>query len=260
MNGTLNSLFHPDPVKSTQMKKITLISLLFVLSINVHSQLRLDLETGLPFQGYNEVRIPNQEGTLFDFNRNFELQGPVVPIRLSLGFTFGERNHISGLFAPLTLNYEGAAPFDIQFENTLFPQAEFIEGLYRFNSYRLTYRRDLLLSDRWTIGLGLTAKIRDARVRLVSDQLIDQKDDLGFVPLLNILLSYKTERWTAFLTGDGLAAAQGRAFDFFLGAGIPVTNRLSVKTGYRVLEGGADVEEVYNFTLVHFAVVGLIWN
>lgn len=38
----------------------------------------------------------------------------------------------------------------------------------------------------------------------------------------------------------------------------PLTEQLAIKAGYRYLEGGADVDEVYNFTLVQFAVAGLI--
>jgi hypothetical protein len=31
-----------------------------------------------------------------------------------------------------------------------------------------------------------------------------------------------------------------------------------LKAGYRLLEGGADNDEVYNFTLVNYATIGLI--
>jgi hypothetical protein len=62
------------------------------------------------------------------------------------------------------------------------------------------------------------------------------------------------------LRGDGLAGGPGRAFDLFLGGKFPVLENFHIKGGYRFLEGGADVSEVYNFTVVNFVVLGLIWE
>ena len=243
------------------MKQWVLLSLLTFFFLPASGQWSADIESGLPFQSYNDVRIPNASGTTFSFTDDFELQGPVIPFRLRLTFTFSERNHISALFAPLALNYEGYAPFDIQFQSSLFEQGQYIEGFYKFNSYRLGYRRDFFLTDNWTLGAGFTAKIRDARVKLSTDGLSDKKDDLGFVPLLNIYAAWHHKGLTFWLDGDGLAGGPGRAFDVFLGGKAPVwEDKLMIKGGYRLLEGGADVSDVYNFTLVNFVVLGLEWR
>lgn len=239
------------------MQKTILLLILSITFSGTYAQWSLDLESGIPFEGYNDIRIPNETGTIFSFTDDFELQGPVIPIRLTLGYTFAEKNHLFVLFAPLGLNYEGRAPFDIRFQQTLFAEGQMIEGFYKFNSYRLGYRRDVLKSDRWTIGIGFTAKIRDARVKLSSGGLSDKKDDLGFVPLLHLYAAREFDRWMIFLKGDGLAGGPGRAFDFFLGGRINITDNLSGKAGYRILEGGADVSSVYNFTLINFAAIGL---
>jgi hypothetical protein len=242
------------------MKKTILLFALTITFSGTYAQWSLDIESGLPFQSYNDVRIPNETGTTFSFTDDFELQGPVIPFRLLIGFTFAEKNHLFALFAPLGLKYEGIAPFDISFQQSLFTEGQQIEGFYKFNSYRLGYRRDLLRSDRWTFGVGFTAKIRDAQVKLSSSGMSDQKDDLGFVPLLHIFAAYEFDRWMLYLDGDGLAGGPGRAFDFFLGGRMKITNNLSAKLGYRILEGGADVSEVYNFTLINFAAAGLAWE
>jgi hypothetical protein len=244
------------------MKNFASFVILFFLLIGytVHAQLTIDFETGLPFQGYNNVRIPNETGTEFNFTDDFELQGPVIPLRIRLGYTFNERNHLFALFAPLGLNYEGTAPFDIRFQNTDFEQGEFINGFYKFNSYRLTYRRDFFITERWILGAGFTAKIRDARVQLTAGEKTDKKDDLGFVPLLNLFAAYQFDGFTVWFEGDGLAGGPGRAFDLFLGGKFPVLENLYLKGGYRFLEGGANVSEVYNFTLVNFAILGIHWQ
>ncbi|MCC5937594.1 MAG: hypothetical protein JJU34_09945 [Lunatimonas sp.] len=222
-------------------------------------QWTIDAETGIPFTGYNDVRIPNEGGTLFSFKRDFSVDGSIVPIRLRVGYTWNDRNHLFGLIAPLFINYEGVAPRDIAFQQTVFDQGEQLAGFYQFNSYRLTYRRDVYVEGPWRLGLGFTAKVRDASVRLDNEMgKADRKDDLGFVPLLHLYGEYTlANQMKVYLDGDGLAGGPGRAFDFFLGSRVPLTSKTDVKFGYRILEGGANVDEVYNFTLVHFAVLGL---
>ena len=37
-----------------------------------------------------------------------------------------------------------------------------------------------------------------------------------------------------------------------------LTTKIRMKLGYRILEGGAYVEETYNFTLVRYAVAGVM--
>ena len=247
-------------VKPYIAKKSFLLLILAFTFSGANAQWSIGLESGIPFEGYNDVSIPNERGTKFSFTDDFELQGPVIPVRLTLGYTFSGKNHLFALFAPLGLNYEGPAPFDISFQQSLFTAGQMIDGFYKFNSYRLGYRRYLLESGGWTIGVGFTAKIRDARVKLSSGNLSDKKDDLGFVPLLHIFAAREFDRWMIFLEGDGLAGGPGRAFDFFLGARINITGNLSGKAGYRIVEGGADVSEVYNFALFNIASAGIAWE
>lgn len=243
------------------MKKLLSAFIVILCVCQAQAQISIDVESGLIFPGYNNVRIPNQSGTTFNFTEDFDAQGPVIPFRLRVGYTFNERNHIFALFAPLSINYEGAAPFDIVFQNSHFSAGDAIEGFYKFNSYRLTYRRDIVSTDKWIVGIGFTAKIRDATVRLTSENGIsDRKDDIGFVPLLHIFTAYQLPGWTLYLEGDGLAGGPGRAFDFFLGGKVPLQEKLELKAGYRILEGGANIDEVYNFTLINFASVGFIWT
>lgn len=240
--------------------KFSLIFFLFFgIVFQVKSQFSLDIETGLIFPGYNEVRIPSETGTTFDFSRDFDIQGLVVPLRIRPGYSFG-KNHIFALYAPLTANYSGTPGFDIRLQDTNFDGSRALDGLYKFNSYRLTYRRDLIQDDKWILGVGFTAKIRDARVLLEDGDQRDFKDDLGFVPLLHLFASYNAGPFTAMIEGDGLAGGPGRAFDFFGGVRVPISNYFDVKAGYRILEGGADVAEVYNFALFNFASVGIVWG
>ena len=240
------------------MKNVFLTVIFLGLLVQTYGQISLDVSGGLVAQSYNKVQIPNEEGTAFDLYKDFQIQGPAIYYSLKLGYRFREKNHLFLLYAPLSVNYEGAAPFDIRFQNTTFLQGQDVDAYYKFNSYRVTYRRDIFSSEKWIVGLGFTAKIRDAEIRLTSAEIIDKKDDFGFVPLLNLYTEYNFNNWSLFFEGDGLAGGPGRAFDFYLGGKIPINEHLKIKAAYRMVEGGADVKSVYNFTMLHFANLGLI--
>ena len=49
-----------------------------------------------------------------------------------------------------------------------------------------------------------------------------------------------------------------RAEDIFVGLGYLVRPQFTLKAGYRILEGGADVDSVYNFALVHYLCLGAV--
>lgn len=240
------------------MKNIFLTIIFSGLLVQTFGQFSLDVSGGFAAQSYNRVQIPSEQGTAFDLYKDFQIQEPALYYTLKLGYCLNEKNHFFLLYAPLSVNYEGAAPFDIKYQNTTFLQGQNIDAYYKFNSYRLTYRRDVYSSEKWLLGIGFTAKIRDAEIRLTSDGVSDYKDDLGFVPLLNLYAEYKFNNWSAFFDGDGLAGGPGRAFDFYLGVKIPITEHLKIKAAYRMVEGGADVASVYNFNMLHFANLGLI--
>jgi hypothetical protein len=59
-------------------------------------------------------------------------------------------------FWPLRVNYKGAAPYDIRFENATFLQGQNLDARYQFNSYRVTCRRDMSSSEKWLLGGGCT--------------------------------------------------------------------------------------------------------
>lgn len=242
------------------MKNKFLTVIFSVLLIQTYGQISLDVSGGLAAQSYNKVKIPNEEGTAFDLYKDFQIQEPVIYFSLKPGYSFRKKNHLFLLYAPLSVNYEGAAPFDIRFQNTTFLEGQNVKARYKFNSYRLTYRRDVYSSEKWIVGVGFTAKIRDAEIRLTEANTTDKKDDFGFVPLLNLYAEYNINNWSVFFEGDGLAGGPGRAFDIYLGGKIPINEHLKIKAAYRMLEGGADVKSVYNFTMLHFANLGLIIN
>ena len=165
------------------------------------------------------------------------------------------------LIAPLRLQAEGQVNRPVRFENDEFPANTQLTGKYRFDSYRLTYRYDFHRSQNLQTGIGVTAKIRDASISLEGNEKKAEKKNTGFVPLINFRLRWMFARkFSLILDGDALAApqGQGRAEDVLLAIQYSVNKNVDFKFGYRILEGGADVDEVYNFTLLNYLVFGII--
>lgn len=236
-------------------------ALLTGLVLSTYAQLRLDLESGAVLgTTYNEVRIPNTGGTLFDLSDELTAK-PTVFYRIRAGYAFGNRHTVSALYAPLTVRYTGQFSRDVNYNNVLFPAAQPLTAFYQFNSYRLTYRYDFVARERWRVGIGLTAKVRDASIRLrgETNSRDTRFDDLGFVPLINFYVAYQPDnRWRILLEGDALGSKFGRAEDIFAGAAYQLTERLGLKAGYRVVEGGANVDSIYNFTWINYASAGIL--
>ena len=239
----------------------TTIVLLFYIGVStVKAQALIDLESGLVFTGYNDVRIPGNKGT------RFSLKDDLIPktepfYRIRLNYTIKSRHTLSLLYAPLETKSEGSVANDILFEGVLFPANSKIAGTYKFNSYRLTYRYDIVKKARIEFGLGFTAKIRDAKISLSSPALYSEKTNVGFVPIINFRLLWKIdEKFGLLLDGDALAAPQGRAEDVLFAATYKLSDNFGIRAGYRILEGGADNDKVYNFALFHYASVGISYT
>ena len=128
----------------------------------------------------------------------------------------------------------------------------------RFDSYRFTYRYLVYSSSRLSFGIGATAKIRDAAIRVEGAARSAEKKNTGLVPLLNFSLTYRFgPSLGILLEGDALAAPQGRAEDVLAAIFYEAGGRFTVRLGYRILEGGADNDEVYSFALLHYAALGV---
>ena len=220
----------------------------------------LEAESGPVWFGQNDVRIPNDSGSTFNM---LDLIGTGAEpyLRLSLNVELGERHTIRLLYAPLRKSGNGSFNEEVFFEETTFQSGVMTEGIYKFNTYRLTYRYSLYEDNSWTFGAGVAALIRDAKVELRQDDRSDKNTDLGFVPLLHVYAEHKfSDKVSVSLDAEGLGASQGRAFDVALQADYNLTDQINLFTGYRVLEGGADVEEVYNFSWINFVSVGVRYN
>jgi hypothetical protein len=69
-----------------------------------------------------------------------------------------------------------------------------------------------------------------------------------------------TPRWHLGTDIDALGGGPGRAIDAALRLGYDPGGRLAYNIGYRTVEGGADIDEVFSFAWVHYGVASLVWR
>jgi hypothetical protein len=246
------------------MKKTIYTVLMFLLFLagiqTVIAQMNINVESGMVTTGYNDIRIPGDEGTLFSLNDDFNSESSVY-FRLRGIYTFNPRHTISLLYAPLVVHSAGTTAKQINFSGTTFPSNTFVKASYKFNSYRATYRYDFIKNAKTEFGFGFTAKIRDAKIELQSPGLIGEKKNVGFVPILNFRWLWNcNDKLGLLLEGDALAAPQGRAEDVRIAAMYTISDNIGISAGYRILEGGADNDKVYSFALFHYLSVAFSYT
>ena len=218
---------------------------------------QLDLESGIAQSGYNDVRYPGTTGTKLSLSRDLSLDRSLF-WRARASVTFGDRHTLSLLAAPLRLDGQGVLANDVTFGEALFQAATSVKTRYRFDSYRLTYRYDFIHRDDLRLGIGFTGKVRDAAISVRGGGRTSEKANTGFVPLINFRADVRiNQRFGLLIDGDALAAPQGRAEDVLAAITVATTKHIEFKCGYRILEGGADNDEIYTFALVNYLVLGV---
>ncbi len=217
----------------------------------------LRLEGGSVSFSRNDVRIPGDEGTRFDL-LDLTGKGPDPYFRLYGTYDFNDRHALRLTLAPLEVEGTEKLSKDVRFKDDVFSADVPTEGMYKFNTYRLTYRWSFHNRGPWHWGLGGAALVRDADITLQQPGKRESSDDLGLVPLLHLYGEYRlSDRTSVILDVEGAWSPMGRAVDAALTARYGLDSDWYLEAGYRTLEGGADNNDVYSFAWLHYAQVAI---
>ena len=237
------------------MRWITLLVLSLVTPpAFAQDRLTLDLEAGPAWQLRNDFAVPGDGGTLV----RIEDRGPVPALRATLTWRASEHWSARFLVAPLSTSADVVSQSPILFEGVTFPARERVRTEYRFHSYRAGAFYSFAPRGKWSFRAGVTLKVRDAEIALSTDAASAKKTNVGLVPLLYAGARHQSSPRVAFdVDADGAAASQGRALDLAARVEFTISDRLALYGGARLLEGGADNDEVYSFGTFAYAVGGL---
>lgn len=221
----------------------------------------VEVEGGPVWQTTNDVRIPNDASATRFSLRDLAGAGPWAAGRVYVTWNLSERHGLRALAAPLTVTGTGTPDRSLSFAGVDYEAGVPADATYTFDSYRLTYRYRWHHGASTTAWIGFTAKIRDAVTALEQSGRSSRKTNVGFVPLLHLAGDWRlAPRWTASLDVDALAGGPGRAEDAAVEIGYDVSDAWTIQAGYRTVEGGADVDEVYAFAWLHYATMSVVWR
>lgn len=218
----------------------------------------LRLSAGASWQTRNTVQIPNSaQGSRFSL-RNAVGSGPVAYTRAELRWRFGARHGVRVVLAPLSYTESVRFAQPVRFAGADIAADVITDATYRFNSWRIGYHYLLRQSDALRLRIGATLKVRDAEIQLVQGDTVGVDDDVGLVPLFYLAGQYRLgDRWTLGADLDALAGGPGRAIDLGVTLDRALSSRWRVGAEWRLLDGGADTDEVYNFARFQTAAITL---
>lgn len=212
----------------------------------------IHIESGVIALSRNDVRIPGDTGTRFDM---LDILGTDADVyaRVALNWKYGERAGLRVVASPLEITGEGSLSQVTSFAGETFAADTPTNGTYRFNGFRLTWRYTLDQEGPFQWAVGVTGFIRDAEIALSQGELSAADDNVGFVPALHLSGEWRINRsWMWAFDFDGLAGGPGRLIDLGISGRYILGDHWHLGVGGRILEGGADVDEVFNFAQLNF--------
>jgi len=167
------------------------------------------------------------------------------------------RHYVSVFVAPVRMSSSGEINRSIAFGGEEFPANTPLSAEYEINSYRLTYRYYLIRTRRLQAGLGLTADVKRSAISLEGGGMKAEETDTNIMPLVDFSAYLTLTRNLGIVLEANVLAlvTEGRTEDILFALQYRLNRFINLQMSYRMLEGGIDKSDIYNFALLnHFAV------
>lgn len=211
----------------------------------------------------NLVQRPNNaDGTRFDANDYTGKRGTGWRFSAARPVDWWRRNgEFRFAVVPLKIQGTALAASPVRFDGATFAAGQPLDVLYQFNTYRFGYNEAVAadLSGPWSLRVGATLAIRDARIRLRQGATERDFPNVGPVPLLYVAASRPVfEGMRLIADFDAFPAPGGGGlFDGSVRLEWALTPAYGLTAGVRYQAGAAVDPTIYNSLRQTNAVVGL---
>ncbi len=221
-------------------KNLILVLTLCLVNSVVASEISIDI--GQTDTVFNRISIPSSQTNQLSLPEDESL----TSFRLTGFMDTKNGNQIYFLIAPLEVQYQFKSDKSFKFNDTNFTNNTQTKFNYKFNSYRIGYLWTWK-TDSLKYWIGAVAKIRDAKTEVIQGSQSDSFSNIGLVPLLSAGLNLKLYKELYLFTHtDALGSSRGSAYDSQVELKYQIQD-YSTSLGKRILGGGADNDDVYNF-------------
>ncbi len=243
------------------MRSLSLLFLMMCLCLGVYAQSSWEIRfmPQVAFGGKNDLQRPNDmDGTRLSLSKDLQRENSgVFSPRIEVEYAY-KRSHFILTGSWLKDKYKGIIDKEIKYNGATFAEGSDLRSTYSFNTYRLTYRYRFVEREKFDFEFGATLLLRDAYIKVADSEQESRFDNVGVAPLLSYYLGWKpTNRITVLSYGDAFGVKQGRAIDIYAGVKYQFIKNASVSLGYRLLEGGSDVDRIYTMSLFQYLSFGI---
>jgi len=123
----------------------------------------INLQGAAVFTEKNDIRIPGTAETKFSLADDLSADTAYTG-RLEAGYIHNAKDYFGIVVAPLSVDSHGRVDRNIDYAGTTFAAGTDLKATFRFDSYRLTWRRKLVSCDDLDVWLGVSGNIRDAAI------------------------------------------------------------------------------------------------
>jgi len=207
----------------------------------------------------NEVRAPDETGTLFDLN-NFDKQDdPTTTSAAMIAVNFKEKHDFWVMFNPFEARDQGKFTQPVRFGGELFPADSLIYSAWRLEDLRLGYSYSVM-DKAWELRAGASIAALWTSIKLITpdESIYAEVKDFVVLPLARLYLSYHfTEHFELYIDAEGMQISTDRLVDSGIGFNWFINPHWSAWIGYRFYDKDITTDDLFNRVSYNALVLGV---